>query len=165
MERTDHQISVRVTPAFISRYTLAASLFSFSSASQGGWPARRSPPRFADKTLSQYLAAEGGSLGGMLSSCHIWHGRGEAGAAGKRAHAFPSAPSRDSSAFLPPSQDYTSVNTTTRAHGHRPGCSERGEPSPEPPARPRCAPCSGARGEPGRPGTAPARGKCIFIKC
>lgn len=29
IERTDHQISVRVTPAFISRYTLATWLFFF----------------------------------------------------------------------------------------------------------------------------------------
>lgn len=70
MERTDHQISVRVTPAFISLYTLAASLFSFSSAGKKG-PAPPSPPRAANKTLPEYLAAEGGRLAGMFSSCNL----------------------------------------------------------------------------------------------
>lgn len=67
MERTDHQISVRVTSCLHKPlYIGCSAVFS------AGRPVRTpSPPRVPNKTLSEYEEAEGDSVPGMLSSCNL----------------------------------------------------------------------------------------------
>lgn len=156
MERTDHQISVSVTPAFITRYTSAASLLSFSSASQGGWPALSSPPRAANKTLPEYLAAEGGWLAGMLSSCNLARQRRSRGG-WKMSSRLPLRSQPGQQRLSPP---FSGLHECKHNHA----CTR----TPAGPLR-----AGGARPRSARPGpgglraggTAPARGKWIFIKC
>lgn len=75
MERTDHQISVRVTPAFINRSALAAPLFFFfPSASQGGRAALRSPPSSPNEPSPGFFRRWRAWM--MLSSSNLAAGKG-----------------------------------------------------------------------------------------